>query len=236
MPMIDVPTLEHDGTFAAYLAEPASAPRGAIVFIQEIFGVNEGLRRKCDDWARLGYLAIAPDLFWRLQPGIELDPDVPDDFQQALAYMGKFNQDQGIRDIEATIRAARSRLPPREDGGAGRVGAVGYCLGGRLAYMTAARTDVDATVGYYGVGIEELLGEKHAIARPLLLHIAGADHFVTPDKQKLVHEGLDDHPRVRIYDYPGEDHGFAVEMGKRRSEEAARLADGRTETFFAENL
>src|SRR5690606_873241 len=105
-----------------------------------------------------------------------------------------------------------------------------------LAYMTAARTDVDATVGYYGVGLEGLLGEKHAIARPLMLHIAGADHFVTPDKQKLIHAGLDDEPRVTLHDYPGEDHGFAVAMGNRRSEAAAQLADSRTEAFFAEHV
>jgi carboxymethylenebutenolidase len=102
--------------------------------------------------------------------------------------------------------------------------------------MTSARTDVDASVAYYGVGLEGLMGEKHAIARPLMLHIAGADHFVTPDKQKLIHEGLDDHPRVTIHDYPGEDHGFAAEMGNRRSEAAAELADSRTEAFFAEHI
>jgi carboxymethylenebutenolidase len=129
------------------------------------------------------------------------------------------------------IREARRRLPE-----GGRVGVVGYCLGGRLAYMTAARTDVDASVGYYGVGLDNLLHEKHAIARPLLLHIAGADHFVLPEAQRTIHEGLDDHPRVTIHDYPGEDHGFAAEMGLRRSEEAARLADRRTEAFFAEHV
>jgi carboxymethylenebutenolidase len=150
--------------------------------------------------------------------------------------MQKLDQDKAIADIEASIREARSRLPPKEDGRAGRVGAVGYCLGGRLAFMAAARTDVDASVGYYGVGLEGLLGEQHAIARPLLLHIAGADHFVTPDKQALIHEGLDDHPKVILHDYPGEDHGFATESGQRRSEQAAQLADSRTEAFFAEHV
>jgi carboxymethylenebutenolidase len=229
--MIDVPTLEGDGSFNAYLAEPEGTPRGAIVVIQEIFGVNPGIRRKADHWASSGYLAVAPDLFWRLEPGVELDPDVPDQFQLAIGLMQKFNQDQGIRDIEAVIREARRRLPE-----GGRVGVVGYCLGGRLAYMTAARTDVDASVGYYGVGLDNLLHEKHAIARPLLLHIAGADHFVLPEAQRTIHEGLDDHPRVTIHDYPGEDHGFAAEMGLRRSEEAAQLADRRTEAFFAEHV
>src|SRR3712207_4432476 len=220
--MIRIDTLEGYSSFDAYLAEPEGPPRAAIVVIQEIFGVNEGIRRKCDKWAELGYLAIAPDLFWRLEPGVELDPDVPEEFKQALDLMGRFDQDQGIRDIEATIREARKRL-----GGNGKVGCVGFCLGGRLAFMTSARTDIDTSVGYYAVGVDNLLRESHAIARPLMLHIAGADHFVGPEVQRAMHEALDDHPRVVLHDYPGEDHGFAAEMGKRRSEEAAQLADSR---------
>ncbi len=219
------------GSFSAYVAEPDGTPRAAIVVIQEIFGVNPGIRKKCDDWAAKGYLAFAPDLFWRLQPELELDPDIPEQFQQALGWMNRFDQTKGIEDIESTIKAARAKL-----GGKGKVGAVGYCLGGRLAFMTATRTDSDATVGYYGVGIDNLLGEKHAIANPVLLHIAGADHFVTADVRARMHEGLDDHPKVTLFDYPGEDHGFAAEMGKRRSEAAAQLADERTAAFFAEHL
>jgi carboxymethylenebutenolidase len=231
MARIGIDTLDGDGRFDAWLAEPDGTPRGAVIVIQEIFGVNLGIRHKCDHWASLGYLGLAPDLFWRIEPNVELDPDVPEQFQQALGLMQKCNQDKAIADIEACIRAARARLPE-----GGKVGCVGYCLGGRLAFMTAARTDIDASVGYYGVGLEGLMGEKHAIARPLMLHIAGADHFVTADKQALIHAGLDDHPKVTLYDYPGEDHGFAAEMGKRRSEDAARLADSRTEAFFAEHL
>ena len=226
-----ISTLAGDASFSAYLARPAGAPRAAIVVIQEIFGVNAGIRGKCDRLAAAGYLALAPDLFWRLEPGVELDPDVDHEFQRALGLMGRFDQDQGVADIEAAIRAARARLPE-----GGKVGCVGYCLGGRLAYMTAARTDVDASVGYYAVGLPDLLREKHAISRPLLLHIAGDDHFVDADQQKAIHKGLDDHPRVTLFDYPGEDHGFAAEMGKRRSEDAARAADGRTEAFLAEHL
>ncbi|HEX8528098.1 dienelactone hydrolase family protein [Allosphingosinicella sp.] len=229
--MTGIRTLEGSESFEAYVAEPDGAPKGAIVVIQEIFGVNEGIRRKCDRWAELGYLALAPDLFWRLEPGIELDPDVPARFERAVELMGRFDQDRGIADIEATIRTARSML-----GEGGRVGCVGYCLGGRLAFMTAARTDVDASVGYYAVGLDGLLHEKNAIARPLMLHIAGEDGFVPAEVQRKMHEGLDGHPRVTLHDYPGEDHGFAAEMGKRRSEAAARLADERTEAFFAEHI
>jgi carboxymethylenebutenolidase len=229
----EIRTLDGAGSFGAYRAAPDGPPRAAIIVIQEIFGVNEGIRRKCDGWAAKGYLALAPDLFWRLEANVELDPDVPDQFKAALDLMNRFDQDQGIADIEATIRAARAEL---SEAGEARVGCVGYCLGGRLAFMTSSRTDIDASVGYYGVGLPGLMSEKHAIARPLMLHIAGADHFVLPPEQAKIHAELDDHPKVTLHDYPGEDHGFAAEMGQRRSEEAARLADSRTEAFFAEHL
>jgi carboxymethylenebutenolidase len=227
---IAINAIDGSGNFNAYVARPEAAPRAAIVVIQEIFGVNAGIRQKCDRLAKDGYLAVAPDLFWRLEPGVQLDPDVKAEFDQALTLMGTFDQDKGVADIEATIRAARNLV------NGGKVGAVGYCLGGRLAYMTAARTDVDATVGYYAVGIDGLLGEKNAIAHPLMLHIAGEDGFVPKDVQAKMHQGLDDHPKVTLHDYASEDHGFATEMGERRSEEAANLADQRTSAFFAKHL
>jgi carboxymethylenebutenolidase len=227
---VSISTLDHDGSFSAYCARPDGEPRAAIVVIQEIFGVNPGIRRKCDRLAADGYLALAPDLFWPLEPYVELDPDIEPEFKRALELLGKFDQDRGVADIEATIRHARNAL------GVAKVGVVGYCLGGRLAYMTAARTDVDASVGYYAVGLPDLLREKHAIAHPLMLHIAGADHFVPPEQQQAIHTALDDHPKVTLHDYPGEDHGFATEIGRRRSEAAAQLADSRTAAFFAEHL
>jgi len=227
---VTIETLSGNDSFTGYVARPADTPRAAILVIQEIFGVNAGIRRKCDRLAEDGYLAVAPDLFWRLEPGVELDPDVEPEFQRALELMGKFDQDQGIRDIEATIHYIRNTE------GVHSVGCVGYCLGGRLAYMTAARTDVNASVGYYGVGIDGLLGEKHAIAHPLMLHIPTEDGFVDKATQKAMHEGLDDHPKVTLHDYEGLNHGFATEFGKRRSEEAAQLADKRTADFFAANL
>ena len=226
---VTVQTLNGSGKFEAYIARPADTPRAAIIVIQEIFGVNAGIRRKCDRLAEDGYLAIAPDLFWRLEPGIELDPDVEPEFQRALDLMNKFDQDEGIRDIEATIKYARKE-------GCTKVGAVGYCLGGRLAFMTAARTDSDATVGYYAVGVDNLLREKDAISHPLMLHIPTEDGFVDKTAQKAMHEGLDSHPKVTLHDYEGLDHGFATEFGKRRNEAGAKLADERTAAFFAEHL
>lgn len=226
----EIKTLHGDDEFLAYTSQPISQPKAAIIVIQEIFGVNDGIRIKCDQWAEEGYLAVAPDLFWRIRPGIELDPDTPEQMQEGLSLYGQFDQEAAIRDIEATIRDTRAMIQ------GGKVGAVGYCLGGRLAYMTAARTDINASVGYYGVGLDGLLGEAHAIAHPLMLHIAGDDGFVPADVQKKMHEGLDGHPKVTLFDYPGVDHGFATTMGNRRVEDAANLADSRTQAFFAEHL
>lgn len=225
-----IPTLEGDASFGAYVATPKGTARAAIIVIQEIFGVNPGIRQKCDKLAAEGYLAVAPDLFWRLEPGVETDPDVPAEFERAIGMMGQFDQDAGIRDIEATIHHIRRTL------GVSKVGCVGYCLGGRLAFMAAARTDIDASVGYYGVGIDGLLGEKHAIVNALMLHIPTADGFVPRETQAAMHAGLDDHPKVTLHDYEGLDHGFATETGQRRDEEAATLADSRTAAFFAEHL
>lgn len=224
-----IPTWDGDGSIPIYVARPSGDALRAIIVIPEIFGVNAGIREKCDEWAAQGYLAIAPDIFWRFAPGVELNPDVESQLQEAFGYFGQYDADDGVRDIEAAIRWAR-------DEGASKVGAVGFCLGGRLAYMTAARTDVDASVGYYGVMIDQMLNESHAIARPLMLHIAEQDHLVGPEAQAAIHAGLDPNARVTLHDYPGLDHGFAATSGNRRNEEGAQLADGRTRTFFAEKL
>lgn len=227
---INIPTLSGETSFNAYVARPKSTQKAAILVIQEIFGVNPGIRQKCDTWAEAGYLAVAPDLFWRMEPNIQLDPDVEDEFNRALGLFGKYDPDDGVKDIEATIHWIR------REAGVPKVGCVGYCLGGKLAYMAATRTDVDASVGYYGVMIDQMLGESKAIAHPLMLHIPTADHFVGPDAQKAMHHALDSHAKVTLHDYEGLDHGFATESGKRRDEEGAQLADNRTKTFFEEHL
>lgn len=228
--MIEVETLAHDGRFQAYSAEPAGEAKAAIIVVQEIFGVNPGIRAKCDKLAAAGYLALAPDLFWRQQPGVQLDPDVPDELKQGFALIQALDLDYAVQDMAATIRAARAKI------GGARIGVVGFCFGGRMAYLAATRTDADASVGYYGGGIDALLGEAHAIGKPLLLHFAGDDAHITPDKVAAIRAALDGNRHVRIFDYPGADHGFATESGKRRQDEAAEQADARTAAFFAEHL
>lgn len=225
-----VPTLSGKELIPVYVARPEGTARGAIIVHQEVFGVNRGIRKKADDWAARGYLAVAPDAFWRQKPGVELDADVEADFKQAIDLMMAHDFDQGIRDMEAVIHWIR------RDQGVEKVGFVGFCMGGRVAYSAATRTDVDASVGYYGVMIDQMLGEKHAIAHPLMLHIPTADGFVNAEAQKAMHEGLDDHAKVTLHDYEGLDHGFAAEFGSRRDEDAASLADKRTIEFFAQNI
>ncbi|MEO0031388.1 MAG: hypothetical protein RIS94_1146 [Pseudomonadota bacterium] len=225
-----LPALDGNGEIPVYLATPAEQSEAAIIVIPEIFGVNEGIRQKCDAWAALGYVALAPDIFWRFAPGVELNPDVPEQMQEAFGYFQQYDPDLGVQDIEATIRWLR------HEQAVDKVGLVGFCLGGRMANMSSTRTDIDASVGYYGVMIDQMLNEAHAIARPLALHIPTADHFVGPEAQKAIHDALDSHPRVTLWDYQGLDHGFAAEMGNRRDEAGAQLADGRTRDFFATHL
>lgn len=225
-----IPTLDGNDTIPAYVVQPKGTPRGAIIVQQEIFGIDSGILKKCQDWADRGYLAVAPDTFWRQQPGVELSADQPEQFNEAIGFMMQHDFDLGIRDIEAVIHWIR------KEANVPKVGLVGFCMGGRIAYMAATRTDIDASVGYYGVMIDQMLGEKNAIANPLMLHIPTADHFVPAEAQAAIHAGLNDHPRVTLFDYEGLDHGFAAEIDSRRDEAAATLADERTTAFFAEHI
>jgi carboxymethylenebutenolidase len=217
-------------TFSAYTAGPAGATKG-IVVIQEIFGVNQVMRDIADGLASHGYFALVPDLFWRLEPGVQLTDKTDPEWQRAFDLMNRFDPDKGVADIQAAIDTLRGR-----EGCTGKVGAVGYCLGGLLAYLTAARTNVDASVGYYGVNIHEKLGEAKTIKKPLMLHIAGKDQFVPPEAQKKIEGGLSGNPLVTLHVYPEMDHAFARIGGAHYDKACADLANGRTSTFFRQHL
>lgn len=231
--MAEITIKATDGSeeFFAYVAYPAKTPAPAIIVIQEIFGVNKELRDKCDDLAKQGYVAIAPDLFWRIEPRIELVDSIPEQLQRAFKLFSEFDVDKGMEDLKATLKAARAMKECD-----GKVGCVGYCLGGKLAYTMAARTDIDASVGYYGVGLQNMLGEAKNIKKPLLLHIAAEDQFVPPPAQKQIVETFEKHPNVSTYSYPGADHAFARGNGMHYNEQAATLANQRTRDFFKQNL
>jgi len=231
MPGQDIAIRGEDGEFSAYLASPASGKGPGVVVIQEIFGVNAVMRGIADTLAARGYFALCPDLFWRIEPGVQITDKTDAEWKRAFALMGKFNADTGVKDIQSTITHLR-RMPNCT----GKVGAVGYCLGGLLAYLTACRTDSDASVGYYGVNIHQMLGEAKNIKKPLMLHIAGKDQFVPPAAQKQVMDALKDNPLVTIYHYPEMDHAFAREGGAHYDHACAELANGRTATFFRQHL
>jgi carboxymethylenebutenolidase len=220
-----------DGQFGGYLATPSAGRGPGIVVIQEIFGVNAVMRSVADSFADRGYFALAPDLFWRLEPGVQLSDKTDAEWKRAFDLMGRFDQDSGVADIQATITHLRQL-----NGCTGKVGAVGYCLGGLLAYLAAARTDADASVGYYGVSIADKLEEAKSIRRPLMLHVAGKDQFVPAEAQKKMGEGLKGNSHVTMHVYPEMDHAFARTGGAHYDKANAELANGRTATFFRQHL
>ena len=215
-------TAKDGGEFQAYLSLPPAGSGPGLVVIQEIFGVNKHIRELCDLYAEEGYVVAAPDLFWRIEPGTDLGYSETD-FEAAFALMGKFDTDRGVDDIAATVAALRQKAECN-----GGVGTVGFCLGGKLAYLAAARTDIDAAVGYYGVGIESLLGEANAITCPLVLHFAELDSYVPAEAVAKIRDGLAGHKSVEIYSYPGADHGFNCWERPAYDKSAAMMAHTRT--------
>lgn len=220
-----------DGTFQAYVARPSRSPAPAVVVIQEIFGVNRVMRDTTDALAAEGFLAICPDLFWRIEPGIDITDHSDAEWKRAFELFNAFDVDKGVEDIAATIALIRA-----DPGCSGKVGAVGFCLGGLLAFLTATRTDANASVSYYGVGIEGRVAEAEKLANPLLMHIAEEDEFVPKAAQQVILSALKDHPQIEIHTYPGRNHAFARVGGAHYSEPDAKLANGRTQTFFHKNL
>lgn len=220
-----------DGAFHAYVARPAITPAPVVIVIQEIFGLTEGIRSIADGWAREGYLAVAPDLFWRFKPGILLSEHSDEDWKQALDYYLRLDLDKAADDIEATIDAVRN-LP-----GAGeRVGVTGYCLGGLLTFITAARGKVDAAAEYYGSRTDEFVDRAKDSKTPLLIHLAGEDKFMDKAAIARIVDGLDTNPNVEIHVYEGRDHAFARPNGAHFHADDAARANARTRAFFREKL
>ncbi|MBI3452666.1 MAG: dienelactone hydrolase family protein [Rhodospirillales bacterium] len=219
------------GQFAAYLAKPAAGKGPGIVLIQEIFGVNKVMRDLADGYAKQGYVVLCPDLFWRQEPGIQITDRTEAEWARAFELFKGFNGAKGIDDLAATLAHLR-KLPEC----AGKVGCVGYCLGGNLAYQMAARTDVDGSVSYYGVGIEGMLDIAGGIKKPLLMHIAEKDKFVPPEAQAKIKAALGKIGLVTMHSYAGQDHAFARSGGDHYNKQAAELASSRTAEFFKKHL
>jgi carboxymethylenebutenolidase len=223
-------TAADGGKFRGYLCLPPSGKGPGLVVEQEIFGINENVRYVCEEYAKQGFVTLAPDLFWRIEPNVDLDYSEAG-WKRAFEFFQKFDADQGVKDVAATLKALRARPEC-----AGKVGSIGYCLGGKLAYLTAARTDCDASVSYYGVGIENLLNEKGNIRKPLMLHIAELDQFVPREAQAKIKEALKGLPNVEVHSYPKVDHAFARHKGDHYDQAAAELANSRTLAFLRKHL
>jgi len=219
---INIAAADGSGHFRAYLAVPASGKGPGIVLAQEIFGINEFVRATADYYAEEGYVVLAPDLYWRQQPDVDLGYS-PEDWQKAFALYQGFDVDQGVADIGATLQVLRER-PEFE----GTAGVLGYCLGGKLAYLAACRCDVDVAVGYYGVGIEAALDEAAHIRGRLVLHFAEHDKFCPPPARDAIFDALGNRPGVELYLYQGVDHAFARPASEHYHKPSALMAHERS--------
>jgi carboxymethylenebutenolidase len=219
------------GEFGAYIALPDTTPAPGIVVAQEIFGVNQVMRDICDWLAGQGYVAACPDLFWRIEPGIQLTDKTEAEWARAFELFNLFDVDKGIEDMKKTLAQLRGHEACN-----GRAGTIGYCLGGKIAYLMATRSDADCNVSYYGVGLDELLGEAWQIRKPLLMHMASKDQFVPPEAQQKIRAALDDHSQISLHVYDGQDHAFARVGGEHYEAAAATLANNRTLAFLKEHL
>lgn len=214
--------------FSAYLALPAGGRGPGILVLQEIFGVNHTMRAVCDWFAARGFIALCPDLFSRIEPGIQLTDQ---DHEKAMALFSQLDHDKALADSAAALDFLRAHPACT-----GRAGAVGYCLGGRLAYLVAVRHKPDAAVGYYGVGLERALDEAKNLACPLMLHIAGLDKYSPPPVVDQIQSALSKDPRVEIHVYADADHAFARPSGAHFNARAAELANLRTIEFLLRTL
>ena len=220
---------DNGGEFMGYLATPESGNGPGVVVIQEIFGVNDVMRGITDGFAEAGYISLCPDIFWRQEPGIQLTDQSEEEWARAFELFNGFDLDKGVQDLDSTIETLRGL-----EGCSGKVGTVGFCLGGRLAYLTATRTKADAAVGYYGVMLTEHLEEN--INAPLILHVPTEDEFVPKEQQAEMPRALDGNDMVSIHDYVGQDHAFARVGGKHYDQASADLARGRTLDHFKAHL
>ena len=218
------------GEFDAYLALPSSGHGPGLVILQEIFGVNSFVRNVADWYAAHGFVAVAPDLFWRQERNVELT-DKGDDRNKAFQLYGGLDEAKATEDSAATMEFLRKHPACN-----GRVGAVGHCLGGKLAFLLSTRFKPDCAVGYYGVGIEKALDEANRISAPLMLHIGGQDKFCPPEAQQAIHDSLRSNSLVTIHTYPDRDHAFGRPGGEHYDKSDAELADLRSLEFIIKHL
>jgi carboxymethylenebutenolidase len=220
-----------DGVMGAHVAYPDRTPAGSIIAIMEIWGVNDTMRRHAQEFAEAGFVCLVPDLFWRQEPGVELSDKNPEHVKKAFDLYYEFDYDLGVRDMEDTMNYLRTI-----DRGNGRVGSVGYCLGGKLCYLMCCRTDIDCAVAYYGTYIEHRIKEAKNLHRPFMLHMAMKDRWVQAEVNDLIERRLSPNPLVTIHKYAEADHAFARHGSKVYRKDDADRALGLSVEFFNKHL
>jgi carboxymethylenebutenolidase len=222
---------DRDGTFGAYIARPKALPAPAVVVLQELFGVNADIRKTCDELAEQGFVAVAPDLFWRQEPGVDLNVTSEADWQHGLRLYQAYDRNAGARDVKETIDVA-AKLPDCT----GKVAVLGYCLGALMTFLTIVRYGADAAVAYHGSDTEKYLGEVDGLHAPLLMHLAEEDEFISKAAQAEIKTALARKPNTTVYSYPGQNHAFARHNGLHYNAAAAALANRRTSEFLHQHL
>ena len=230
--MKDRITIEgRDGTFGAYIARPKTLPAPGVVVLHEVFGVNADIRKTCDELAEQGFIGVAPDLFWRQEPEVDLSVTSELDWQHGLRLYQAYDRDAGARDAKDTANVV-ANLPECR----GKVAVMGFCLGGLMTFLTAARYGVDAAVVYHGGDTEKYLGEVNGLDAPLLMHLAEEDEFISKAAQAEIKKALASKPKAAVYSYQGQHHAFARHNGAHYNAAAAALANGRTSEFLHQQL
>jgi carboxymethylenebutenolidase len=217
--------------FGAYIARPKTLPAPAVVVLHEVFGVNADIRKHCGELAEQGFIGVAPDLFWRQEPGVDLSVTSEPDWQHGIRLYQAYDRDDGAVDVKDTVGAVAKQ---REC--TGKVAVLGYCLGGLMTFLTAVRYGVDAAVVYHGGDTEKYLGEVNGLHAPLLMHLAEEDEFISNLAQVEIKAALAGKSDVRVYSYPGQRHAFSRHNGAHYNAAAAALADGRTSEFLNQQL
>lgn len=228
---IDIKANDQSGQFRGYLAVPACGHGPGVVIGQEIFGINANMRDIADRYAEEGYMALVPDLFWRLQPNVELGYTEAD-FGTALDLFKRLDINKAVEDVDASFAALRAMDNVDPVG----LGYVGFCMGGKLAYLAATRTDVSCAVGYYGMGIENHLEEAPAIKGRLVLHFAELDHLCPAPTRELITANLSPKSNIELYSYADVDHAFARAGGMHFNKQIAQQAYERSITALRKEI
>jgi carboxymethylenebutenolidase len=226
-----VTVVNAEQTFPAYLALPAGPAKGGVVVIQEIFGVNSHIRSVAERTAEAGYVALAPDLFWRVRPHIELGY-TPDDIAQGREFRGKLKDDESVQDVDATARVLNARAEMKGK----KWGIMGFCWGGLITYLAAARLKPAAASAYYGGGIVNYLGEAANIKCPIVFHFGELDKGIPQDQVDKLKEAVKSKKDATVHVYPGADHGFHCDQRGSYNAASAKQAWGRTVEFFGKTL